>query len=256
MFKWLTNLFSKKKEVLYAYGCVGVDASTLSREEQEQEALRLREESRRHMEELGYHFDYEAAARRREEEAKTAPVIEIAVSERESYVVEEPVASLAYQAEVIQLSEYRRPALTQDSQEVGQIAKEDTGIRMRYPKNPHVPAQNTTDYRRKPRRQKEKEEHVRANMNEPRHPYVPSAIVSPVYGIQYQYPKHPMSAPPSYELDDDYPPNPEELYHNHLEEAYDRRKKTEIRVRPVTTSEYKANVHAYDQIRSKLYNIV
>jgi Skp family chaperone for outer membrane proteins len=229
----------RKTEILYAYGYAGRPTANMTFEEQEQEAIRVRNEVRKHMAEVGLPFDYSALdakneARRQEREAKREELLE----EMELEWKKEQ-ARLQREADLKQTEgrkEYIAPVINMNEY------VEQRGISVLYPKGSHKhrppePPKSRRRYRKK----------------DGTSTYQLGLDVSPVHGIKNSDTLADKSFQNTYE--DDYPDNVERAYNKQMDIVYEERRqkaKEELLKKDYGIREYKANYQQWEEIRKRL----
>jgi hypothetical protein len=267
---------ARKADLDYAYGFLGKDTNGMTPAQRQAEVLRLRNESRRHLETRGYRFDYSKAeadnqARRLERENEREDTLIRFLAERA-----EEERRRASQAEVISIETLQRRA-DEPSQPKEATPVRERGLTVLYPRNksnaPRPPKPRT-------RRRVKKRDGTSS--------YQLGQTISPVYGVVDQrnapaeqavqsiYPSTPVPDGESVrarreerelerrrrheETIDDTPMNLEEAYVSHLDKVQSRIEDTrrekarqEILNRDISVKEYLENIRAVDEYRKKAY---
>lgn len=246
-----TYLDIRKEErtgVEYVCGFVGKPTNNMTYEEMQREAIRLRDEARKHMEEMGFHFDYTEADRKNQarREKRQAQLEEIAEQFKEEYMEQR---HKGIQAQIIEIAEYRRV-----TNQPTENRRRERGISVLYPTNKNFHPDPPRPKRRK-----------RLKKRDGTSTYQLGLDVSPVYGIKPQADKTIQNYFTTYEepapevIEDDYPQNIEEAYEEFLHKtqaqvAEERRlkQKQEIINRKYGMKEYLQTVREYDELKKRL----
>lgn len=225
----------RKKEILYACGFVGKPVVNMTIEEMEEESIRVREQARKHMEEVGLHFDYTEAEEKNE--ARLAQRIKELEEARERLQAE-------YQKERQKEREalnipFKKPSTNPTPVVQMQEYIEQRGLAVLYPKNsnkwtPPQPPKTRKRYRRK----------------DGTTTYQLGLDVSPVHGITNK-----QAVENRLEEVDDYPKNLEEAFRTQMNKLSEQRKavaKEELLRKDYGIHEYRQNYQAWEEIRKRL----
>lgn len=238
-YTFLKEKHARKFDIDYVCGFVG-------KQNTPEERKRVREEARRHMEKKGFHFDYteanqiEEARRLQEEEEREALRDYFRLEyERQREARKNPPAEVIPIADLFERREIQIRMVEEES--------EQRGVAVLYPKNHRKYVPPTPPKHRR-----------RVKKRDGSSTYQLGLDISPVYGVKEQQASDKTFQNQHVAVEDDYPPNPEEAYWKHLEHAQEGRRRQEIKdieTRPYTIEEYRANLKAYDELRSKLQNL-